>query len=1089
MDKLLQNKNFQKKLAQIAEQQNMPIDEVSAVASTYLEELYTVQHPLISTFGVQFAQSILSRGYDKNIDVNPGEMKDLAKIMRRHPVAFVMTHKTYIDMFVLGVALARHGLAVPHIFSGINMAFLGVAELGRKAGTIFIRRSFKDDEIYKATLRHFISHLVDKQEHFMWAIEGTRSRTGKLVWPKMGILKYILEADEMSSLDVKYIPVSIVYDLIPDVEDMIKETRGQNKSQESLMWFANYIRKMGNDFGRMSLRFGKPLAFDNEFIAVNPIDDSPAADNKQISSIAFELVHNINKATPVTTTSLICTSLLTKFALKKRGLENVVTALMDLMESHKPDALVDRGKALGQSVQDALNLLTRAKIIQQIGTGLDAKYSIVPEQYLTATYYSNMAVHHLYHQAFIELAILKIADVKPRQRVKAFWEEIMLLRDLFKFEFFYSNKSEFSEEIENDLKFLEPDWESQFSNPKYDLKKLLQGQRILISPVVLNTYVEAYKVVGHSLLSLEEDRSYNDRQLLRTCLFLGEEMHWKGQIHRVDSVSKPFIQNGIRLAQNKGLIPTKEDRKITVIQNWIDQLKNVETRLKFLQELKLSGLKEIKKVAPRSHEVIPGSKTADIAKQIKEGEEGPHIGAFFDLDRTLISGFSAKQFVQKRLLSGKATSKEIIAQFSAGMVYLVSNKNFAGMAAISAKGVQGIKEKVFIEVGEDVYLNEIANSIYPESRALVEMHMKKGHTVAIISAATPYQVNPVARDLGIDHVMCTRMEVKDGVFTGNVVEPACWGEGKAHAARELSEKLGLDLDKSHFYTDSAEDMPLMEIVGHPVPVNPDAELSTIAFEREWPIYRFHDGGRPGFSNLMRTGLALWSMVPAALTGMASGSLHLNWTDGVNSMMAFFGDIGTKLAGIQLAVKDPEYMWTARPAVFLFNHQSAVDVLIMAKLLRKDAVAVAKKELQYTPFGPIFKAAGMVFIDRKNKDKAIKALQPAVDALKSGTSLAIAPEGTRSKDYKLGSFKKGAFHMAMQAKVPIVPVIIKNAHDALPKGASIIRPSVVEVVIGKPIPTKRWKKENLDKHISKIRNLYLKELGQKEKTKKRKAKKK
>lgn len=80
-------------------------------------------------------------------------------------------------------------------------------------------------------------------------------------------------------------------------------------------------------------------------------------------------------------------------------------------------------------------------------------------------------------------------------------------------------------------------------------------------------------------------------------------------------------------------------------------------------------------------------------------------------------------------------------------------------------------------------------------------------------------------------------------------------------------------------------------------------------------------------------------------------------------------------------------------------------------------------------------------------------------------------------------------MAMQAKVPIVPVIIKNAHDALPKGASIIRPSVVEVVIGKPIPTKRWKKENLDKHISKIRNLYLKELGQKEKTKKRKAKKK
>jgi len=174
------------------------------------------------------------------------------------------------------------------------------------------------------------------------------------------------------------------------------------------------------------------------------------------------------------------------------------------------------------------------------------------------------------------------------------------------------------------------------------------------------------------------------------------------------------------------------------------------------------------------------------------------------------------------------------------------------------------------------------------------------------------------------------------------------------------------------------------------------------------------------------------------------------------------------------------MWTARPAVFIFNHQSAVDVLIMAKLLRKDAVAVGKKELQYTPFGPIFKAAGMVFIDRKNKDKAIKSLKPAVDALKRGTSLAIAPEGTRSKDYKLGSFKKGAFHMAMQAGVPIVPVIIKNAHDALPKGSNLIRPSVVEVVIGKPISTKRWKKETLDKQIAKVRKIYLKELKQKEK---------
>jgi len=150
---------------------------------------------------------------------------------------------------------------------------------------------------------------------------------------------------------------------------------------------------------------------------------------------------------------------------------------------------------------------------------------------------------------------------------------------------------------------------------------------------------------------------------------------------------------------------------------------------------------------------------------------------------------------------------------------------------------------------------------------------------------------------------------------------------------------------------------------------------------------------------------------------------------------------------------------------------------MAKLLRKDAVGIAKKELLNSPAGPFLKAAGVIFVDRKDRQKAIEALQPAVDALKSGTSIGIAPEGTRSHDYNLGPFKKGAFHLAMQAGVPIVPVVIKNAHDAMPRGSNLINPSVVEVKILKPISVEGWDKKNLDKNINKIRRKYLKALGQ------------
>ena len=162
---------------------------------------------------METAQYVLSRGYEKTIDVNAGELKQVTKLMRKYPVAFVLTHKSYIDTIVLAVALARYGLPMPHTFAGINMSFMGVGQFGRQNGIIFIRRSFKDNLVYKATLRHYIASLVRNKVHFMWAIEGTRSRTGKLVWPKMGILKYIMEGEKDSRQEVKYVPVSIVYDL------------------------------------------------------------------------------------------------------------------------------------------------------------------------------------------------------------------------------------------------------------------------------------------------------------------------------------------------------------------------------------------------------------------------------------------------------------------------------------------------------------------------------------------------------------------------------------------------------------------------------------------------------------------------------------------------------------------------------------------------------------------------------------------------------------------------------------------------------------------------------------------------------------
>ena len=468
---------------------------------------------------------------------------------------------------------------------------------------------------------------------------------------------------------------------------------------------------------------------------------------------------------------------------------------------------------------------------------------------------------------------------------------------------------------------------------------------------------------------------------------------------------------------------------------------------------------------------------ARLTKEIRQGPSGPKIGAFFDLDRTLLAGFSAASFFFERLLSGRMAPKEISDSLLGALGFTLGRTGFSGMMAASASAYRGMAESVLLEIGEEVFAKHLATQIYPESRALVEAHQAKGHTVAIISSATRYQAQPLAREMNIPHVLCTELEVKDGVFTGKVVHPTCWGEGKAIAAREIAASADLDLRQSYFYTDSDEDLPLLEIVGRPRVLNPNRSLAQIAKERHWPVRRFSSRGTPGAGEWARTALTYGSLLPAVGAGLLSGLVTGSRREAINTGGALFGDLATSLSGVDLRVEGEENLWSQRPAVFTFNHQSGLDLILMAKLIRRDVTGVGKKELLQNPvFGPLLAASGVVFVDRFNTARAIEALEPAVQALGEGLSLAIAPEGTRSLTPRLGAFKKGAFHMAMQAGVPIVPVVFRNVLDALPKDALVVRPAIVEAVVLPPVDTSGWTVEGLDDEIKAIRDQYLEVLG-------------
>jgi putative phosphoserine phosphatase/1-acylglycerol-3-phosphate O-acyltransferase len=132
----------------------------------------------------------------------------------------------------------------------------------------------------------------------------------------------------------------------------------------------------------------------------------------------------------------------------------------------------------------------------------------------------------------------------------------------------------------------------------------------------------------------------------------------------------------------------------------------------------------------------------------------------------------------------------------------------------------------------------VRNFIYPEAREAIKRHLREGYVVANVTGATRYDAEPLASDLGIEHVICTQLDVRQGMFSGRVVDPICFGEGKIHKLRQFVQDHRIELAWSYFYTDSISDLPLLEIVGHPQVVNPDPLLYRTASRRKWPITMF-----------------------------------------------------------------------------------------------------------------------------------------------------------------------------------------------------------------------------------------------------------
>lgn len=226
----------------------------------------------------------------------------------------------------------------------------------------------------------------------------------------------------------------------------------------------------------------------------------------------------------------------------------------------------------------------------------------------------------------------------------------------------------------------------------------------------------------------------------------------------------------------------------------------------------------------------------DPLRQIATAPAGPAVGAFFDLDGTLVAGFTAAAHARDRIRRGQARIGEVLGIVEAAARYRLGRMHFERLLQRAAGYLHGESLAELAAIGERLYTDDLTHRVYPLMRQIVAAHHDRGHTVVLSSSAMNIHAEPVARALGIDHVVCNTFELDaQGALTGRVATPIVWGRQKAAAVQGFCEQRGVELGQSYFYADGEEDSHLMALVRHPRAVNPRTGLAAKAAQHGWPV--------------------------------------------------------------------------------------------------------------------------------------------------------------------------------------------------------------------------------------------------------------
>jgi glycerol-3-phosphate O-acyltransferase len=550
---MLASSRFREGLEQIpgatVDQAGEMLDELSTGWSRFSVDL-------IPTLG----RAIFSRGFDPNVDYDRVQIESMRRALENHPAVLLFSHRSYLDGVIVPVAMQENRLPPVHTFAGINLSFGFMGPLMRHSGVIFLRRKL-DDPLYKYVLRQFVGYIVEKRFNLSWSIEGTRSRTGKMLPPKLGLLAYVADAYlDGRSEDILLQPVSISFDQLHETAEYAAYARGGEKTPESVSWLYNFIKAQGErNFGKIYVRFPEAVSM-REYLGSphGPIADDPAAKRLALQKMAFETAWRILRATPVNASALVSALLLTSrgLALTLDQLHHTLQDGLDYLE-RKQTPMTNSALRLRtpDGVRAAADALSGGHPVTRIDGGREPVWRIAPEHEHEAAFYRNTLIDAFLETSIVELSLAHAARAES-DPVQAFWSQAMRLRDLLKFDFYFADSVAFREHMVEEMSWHQ-DWEQQLAAGGDAILALIAARRPLIAGAMLRPFFEAYEIVADVLRGAPADVS--EPELTKLALGVGNQYAAQGKVRSTEAVSALLFATARQVAADQELLEYSPD--------------------------------------------------------------------------------------------------------------------------------------------------------------------------------------------------------------------------------------------------------------------------------------------------------------------------------------------------------------------------------------------------------------------------------------------------------------------------------------------------------------------------------------------------